>query len=159
MKIKILTVLLSLLLLTSCDMSKENQYELDIDYVQKVFEDAAPSDFGYCDVSDFYREAFLDRLDGVKECRIFKCNESTNFNEFGIFEFINAEKARKAEAYVKNYISESKREFENGIIYNVNEYPKFQNAEIKRFDNFIVYGILDSASRERAFNKLKSSKK
>lgn len=148
-----------MLLLTSCTMSQESQYELDIDSIQRMFEEAAPSDFGYCDVSDFYREAFFDRLDGVKECRIFKCNESTNFNEFGIFEFANVEKARKAETEIKNYLSESKHEFENGIIYNVNEYPKFKNASMKRFDNFVVYSILDAANTEKAFSELKSSKK
>ena len=155
-KLKFIVVILSAVLLVSCSQGPGKNSELDIDLISEIFQKNAPSDFGYCDVSDYFKSDFISKYEGLVDCRVLKCNESTNFNEFGIFEFKNSQSARAAEDDLKRYLDECKRKFKNGIIYDVAEYPKFQNAVCKRFDQFLVYSILTREDSSRVLLELEN---
>ena len=100
---------------------------------------------GYCDVSEYYFNNFFSDMNGIRDYKIYVSDESTNFDEFGIFEFNSAKNAQKAKSKVKAYLVSAKKAFESGIIYNAEEYPKFQSAKVERYGNNLVYTILDSA--------------
>ena len=154
MKIKFLLFVLIILSLVSCSDRSQANLSADTNEIVTILEENAPSDFGYCDVSEYYYETFLNRMQGLRECHISKCNESSNFNEFGVFEFINVNTAKKGEATIKKYLAQSRQEFENGIIYNISEYPKFKNAASKRYNNFVVYTILKAEEAKGAYNEI-----
>ena len=49
------------------------------------------------------------------------------------------------------------KEFENGIIYDVSEYPKFTGARAERFGNYLIYTILDPRESQSAFEAVKKT--
>lgn len=121
----------------------KNAYVESVEEIEKIFFDNLKSEFGYCDVSDYYRSNYFGGLCGIKECKIYTSNESTNFDEFGIMLFDNEKNAKKAKKTVNNYLANAKEEFRSGIIYNVAEYPKFEAARLELYGNYLIYGILD----------------
>ena len=153
MKIKILFIVLALALFSSCSAKAIPVFDLDLNQLSSNIIDCVPSDFGYCDVGDYYFDSYFGDLYGVKQFRIYRCNESTNFNEIGIFEFESPKLAREAEKIITNYLQRCKIEFENGIIYNADEYPKFKNASHKRIENVIIYTILDYESTKKVIEE------
>ena len=154
MKIKVILLAFVLLALASCSAQADRITTADAREIASIIEESAPSSFGYCDVSEYYEESFFDDMSDLLQCYVFKCNESTNFNEFGIFEFESPSDAKKNEIIIKNYLVKSRQDFENGIIYNTAEYPKFKNATLRRYGNFVIYTILNSDEADKAYSEI-----
>lgn len=152
MKIRFVLFVFMVIILVSCSNQPQLNHSIESEKIITLLKENAPSDFGYCNVSEFLSKDFSSQTEGLIECNIFKCNESSNFNEFGVFEFTDIKTAKKGEKVIKQYIEQSKREFENGIIYNTSEYPKFKSAMVKRYDNFIIYTILNKDETEKVYN-------
>ena len=155
--VKVLFSFLLVISLTACSNSNfKKQFESDIgiDDIVSVVEENAYTEFGYSEVSQYYLSSYFSDLENLKNARIYTCNDSLNFNEFGIFEFISCVDAQKALESINSYLMSAKKNFENGVIYNVEEYPKFQNAKARAFENYVVYVILDSKSAENIFDSI-----
>ena len=143
--------------LCSCSRSVMLTTEhLTIDSIVEAVSDSAHAELGYSDVSEYYLISQFSKLQNLKDLRVFTCNDSLNFNEFGIFEFASVEDAKKGVKKIKEYLNTAKKEFESGIIYDTEEYPKFQNATAKAFCNFVFYGILDKDDIKKAISTIES---
>ncbi len=153
MKRIIYLLLLIVSTLTSC--AHDNYSELNITQIEKIIVDNAPTEFEYSDVSDYYLNSYFKSLPAVLEAKICVCNDSSNFNEYGIFRFESENDAQNALGTVRNYLYSAKSEFENGIIYDIEEYPKFENATAKRFGKYVVYTILNKKDSENIYSILK----
>lgn len=147
-------IILFLFLFTGCAARYRNVSLVKIGNIEEIFLKNLNSDFGYCDVSEYYKSNYFSEVEQLKECKIFTSNESTNFDEFGIFEFENERHAKKAKNTLKNYLRSTKTEFENGIIYDVTEYPKFESARVETFGNYLVYAILEDEIIEKIFAEI-----
>lgn len=140
-----------------CSCSRDNNpaiKNLSIDHIVKVVSESAPAELGYSDVSKYYLISQFSKLQNLKDLKVFTCNDSLNFNEFGVFEFASVEDAEKGIKKIKEYLYTAKKEFEKGIIYDTEEYPKFQNAKAKVFGNFVFYGILDKDNIKKAISTI-----
>lgn len=157
MKKTLITVFIICVLLASCSRESVDYSFLNTDEIVNDIVENASVEFGYCDVSEYYLQNYFGELVGVEEAKIYACNESSNFNEFGVFKFATAKEAEKGLRFLDSYITAAKKEFENGIIYDVSEYPKFTGARAERFGNYLIYTILDPRESQSAFEAVKKT--
>ena len=111
--------------------------------VSEVIRKAVPADFGYVDNTEYAMQHDFAELSFVDDSCIVVCAESTNFNEFGVFHTKSEKDARQCERYLRAYLAKRKTQFESGVVYDVAEYPKFENADVFSVGQFVVYAILD----------------
>ncbi len=124
--------------------------------IGNTMEAAIPTDFGYIDNTDYYLAHELSALSDVDDAYIVTCADSTNFNEFGIFVMKDRSDIKTAKKILQNYLDRRTSEFKNGVIYNIDEYPKFQNASVFSFDRYLCYTILKPADIKKATAAVKS---
>ena len=136
MKKILLSILITCAFISSCNTPNDS-FSIDFESVEKIMIENTDSEFGYCDVSQYYLDSYFKTIDGITKAKISVSNDSSNFNEFGIFEFKTDSDAKKSVKNIKTYLLSAKKEFENGIIYDVEEYPKFENAKAERFGNIV----------------------
>lgn len=118
--------------------------------IGKTVEKVIPAEFGYVDNTEYYMKRYFSSLNSVDDSYIATSSESTNFNEFGIFHLENKAELKAAKKTLRDYLDKRKSEFESGVIYNTAEYPKFQNATVITFDNYICYTILNPSDLKKA---------
>ena len=159
MKKTLIMILIISAVLTSCSRDTTDYSSLEIEGIVNNIVEHAPVEFGYCDVSDYYMENFFSELQGLQEYRIYTCNESSNFNEFGVFKFADVNDASDGMKVIRRYLETAKTEFENGIIYDINEYPKFTNAKVERVGLYLIYTVLNRNESDSAFTAIKQTTK
>lgn len=137
----------------SCSENYNEKY-ISADEMKAVILEALPTEIGYCEADPNYFEHFKD-IDGIIGYQIFKSNDSTNFDEIGILKFEDSEDAEDAKKDVKEYLKTAKERFEGGIIYNIDEYPKFKNANVKRYGNLLLYTILSDNDTQSIYSSIK----
>lgn len=150
---KILLILFILLFfISSCDKSNivvdDNAM---LSYIDENYNDKT----GYVEVTDFYSEHNFKEIEGIKSAKILVSTESTNFDEIGIFEFNSEKSAKRSINIIKNYVNNSANNFKSGIVYDINEYPKFENASVIRNSNIVIYMILDKENSDEIISLLK----
>ncbi len=118
--------------------------------IGQTIENAIPIEFGYIDNTEYYMSRYFASMNGVDDCYIVTSAESTNFNEFGIFHLKTRNDIKTAKKVLRSYLDKRKTEFEGGIVYNADEYPKFQNASVFAVGNYICYTILVPSDVKKA---------
>ena len=159
MKKSLIIILIISALLTACSKDTTDYSALKTEEIVDHIVKYAPVEFGYCDVSDYYMKNYFSDLRAPLEYRIFTCNESSNFNEFGVFKFSDEGDAEDGLKVLRHYLNTSKEEFENGIIYDINEYPKFTNARMEKVGVYLIYTILNKNEADSAFAAIKHQNK
>ncbi len=127
----------------------------DTNNIRSYIDESFNEDNGYVDVSEFYYGHNFKEIKDIKSVKIFVSTESSNFDEIGLFEFNSEQSAKRSVKAIKNYIDNSANNFKNGIIYDINEYPKFENASVIRNENVVIYMILDKEKSESIINLMK----
>ena len=107
---------------------------------------AIPTEFGYVDNTSYALANDFSSLNCVGDVCVVVCAESTNFNEIGVFYVNDPSDVKACANFLQRYLRERKHRFENGVIYDVKEYPKFENATVTVSDHYVVYTILDRES-------------
>lgn len=148
---------LFVLLAPSCQKNYTNYME--VDEIEHIIITNTDSEFGYCDVSQYHLTSDFNPLSGLIEAKICVSNDSSNFNEYGIFKFSTPDDAQKAVSQIKNYLKKTKKDFESGIIYDIEEYPKFENADTILYGNYVIYTILKKDEKEKIFSEIKNYSK
>lgn len=123
--------------------------------VSEIIRKAAPTEFGYLDNTEYYMQYYFPMLSYVDDCCIVTCTESTNFNEFGVFHVKNVSDAKLCEKQLKTYLSNAKERFKSGVVYDINEYPKFENAKVTAIGQYIIYTILDASQSKAAIDAVR----
>ena len=139
---------------TGCGNKSDVDSHVKAQDIEAIALEKLTSEFGYCDVSEYYQTNYFNSINGLVSCKIYTCNDSTNFDELGIFEFDSVKSAKKAIKDVKRYLGNAKEEFKSGIIYNVEEYPKFEAARVEAIGNSLVYTILSPNDSEVIFSSI-----
>lgn len=124
--------------------------------VSDTIRECAPLEFGYVDNTEYYMQYFFGGLSFVDDSCIVVSAESTNFNEFGVFHVASAKDVKKCEKILKNYVEASLQRFKNGVMYDVGEYPKFENAAVIAVDDFVIYMILTPDQSAKATQLLQN---
>lgn len=115
----------------------------DTKTISEAIQKVCPVGFGYVDNSEYYMGSYFSGLKDVDDFYIVTCADSTNFSEIGVFHFKNTDNLTENKKYVKRYLQKIKQNFESGVVYNTEEYPKFENARIIPVGNYLVYAVLD----------------
>ena len=123
--------------------------------IAEAISKAIPCDFGYLDNTKYQMQCFFSDMTFVDDSCIMVCSDSKNFNEFGVFHVKNNQEAEKCEKILKNYLDLSCSRFMNGVVYDVEEYPKFKNAKIFVIDDYVIYTILDLPQTQCALQTVK----
>ncbi len=143
-------------ILLGISASAKNLDSIDACSIGRVIQEAVPINFGYVDNTDYYSGSYFSYLKGIDDCYIATSAESTNFNEFGIFRLHTKADVKMAKKELQAYLERRKAEFENGVIYNTEEYPKFQNASVFSVGNYVCYTILTPNDVKKASSAVKN---
>ena len=149
--LSLLILLISLLLFPSAFAASD----LSAETFSEVIRKAAPVEFGYLDHTEYYMQHFFSDLSYVDDSCIVVCADSTNFNEFGVFHISNKEDVKRCEKSLKRYVSTAREHFKNGVIYDIKEYPKFENARVIVAGDYVIYMILDNEQGAAALSAIK----
>ena len=150
MKIIIVAIVLAFLLSLSLSPAVSAAPSVSAETVSEQIRKAAPTAFGYVDNTEYYMQYYFHGLLFVDDSCIVISAESTNFNEFGVFHVKNTADAKRCEKQLKAYLSESEARFRSGVVYDIDQYPKFENATVCTIDNFVFYMILEPSQIEVA---------
>lgn len=74
---------------------------------------------------------------------------SSSLDEFGVFRANDEAAATAVETALNAYITRRNEEWTG--MYNVDEYPKLEDAKVQRYGMYVVYIILDASERTAAF--------
>lgn len=141
-----LLILLTLALCTPLSAKEK----LDAKLVNKALQNACPTEFGYVDNSEYYMGSYFSSLEDVDDFHIVTCADSTNFSEIGVFHLKNTSHLSQNQKLLKKYLAKIKANFENGVVYNTKEYPKFENAKVFSKGEYLVYVVLNKEEALRA---------
>ena len=120
--------------------AKENP---DAKTVSEALQKACPTEFGYVDNSEYYMRTYFSDLADIDDFHIVTCADSTNFSEIGVFHMKDTAHLSQNQKLLKKYLAKIKSNFENGVVYNTKEYPKFENAKVFASGRYLVYAVLD----------------
>ena len=115
----------------------------DAKTVSETIQKVCPDHFGYVDNSEYYMSSYFSGLEDVDDFHIVTCADSTNFSEIGVFHMKNNDHQAENKKLLKRYLQKIKQNFENGVVYNADEYPKFENARVISVGNYLIYTVLD----------------
>lgn len=132
---------------------------LDAKALSEKLQEAVPAKFGYVDNSEYYMSSYFSGLEDVDDFYIVTCADSTNFNEIGVFHLKSNEHLAANHKLLKKYLLKIKQNFESGVVYNIEEYPKFENAKVFSVGNYLVYTVLDRAASQKAEQAARSALK
>ncbi len=149
MKTVIRSFFLVILALTLC-IPLSAKEKLDAKGISEILQNACPTEFGYVDNSEYYMSSYFSSLEDVDDFHIVTCADSTNFSEIGVFHLKNTAHLSQNQKLLKKYLAKIKSNFENGVVYNTKEYPKFENAKSFAKGNYLVYVVLDKDQAAKA---------
>ena len=127
----------------------------DAETISEMIRKAAPTEFGYLDNTEYYMQYYFSAFSYVDDSCIVTCTESTNFNEFGVFHVKSTSDVKLCEKQVKAYLTNAKERFKNGVVYDINEYPKFENAKVTVVGQYVIYTILDTSQTKAAISAVR----
>lgn len=156
MKKFICTFLLLAVLFAFCSYSVLCASSKSAESVSEIIRRQAPEDFGYLDNTEYYMQYYFSELSFVDDACIVACNESTNFNEFGVFHVKSESNIKPCVKVLQSYLQKAKARFKSGIVYDVQEYPKFENAKVTVIGQYVIYTILDSKQSKAALDAVKN---
>ena len=130
--------------------------KLDAKAVSEALQKACPTEFGYVDNSEYYMRTYFSDLADVDDFHIVTCADSTDFSEIGVFHMKDTAHLSQNQKLLKKYLAKIKSNFENGVVYNTKEYPKFENAKIFASGNYLVYAVLDKDGVAKVETALRS---
>ena len=145
------TVLIAVFLLPSC--AGDEIYSSE-DFTEIVSQSYSPS-LGVAEVGEFYKTVYFNNVEELLQIKVYKSLESSNFDEIGVLEFVDSKSAKSALGMVEEYLKKANETFKKGIVYNAEEYVKFQGSKVERFGNILVYTILEKRSSDEIFAKIK----
>ena len=82
--------------------------------------------------------------------------DTNNIDEIGVFHCSDEDDSKALWGVLKNYINDQ-QENQNAFIasYAPREVPKLENAEVRRYKNYVIYAVLDENAKLEAFEKIK----
>ncbi len=92
------------------------------------------------------------------DCVVRAQTSSLSIDEYGIFRCANEEEADELEDELEDYLErslEGKRDWLQS--YNPSELVKLENGRIKRYGNYVFYGILDPSTERLVASRLKDT--
>lgn len=139
-----------LILFFALTLSVHAEAQVGAEAVSEAVRRSAPTEFEYVDNTEYAMQHDFAELSFVDDSCIVVCAESTNFSEFGVFHLANEKDVGRCERLLRSYLSTRKSQFQNGVIYDVGEYPKFENARVFSVGRFVIYTILDAKDASAA---------
>ena len=152
-KLCLFAVAVSLMLFSA---SYANAQSISAETLSKAIQSAVPVEFGYVDNTDYLMKREFSSLQNACKSHIVVCADSTNFSEFGVFLVEEAKDVKPCVERLGAYLDKRKEQFKNGIVYNANEYPKFENAKVFTVGQCVVYTILDPVQNATVVQTVKN---
>lgn len=146
LKLTLPLLLLSLLLVVTISAKSTP----DAQTLSAAIQKSCPARFGYVDNTQYYMSSYFSDLKDVEDFCIATAADSTDFSQIGVFRMKSNSSIATNKKMLSDYVKHSKKTFENGIVYNTQEYPKFENATVIGKDNYLVYVILDKEGVKNA---------
>lgn len=123
--------------------------------ISEEIQRAVPVPFGYIDNTQYDFQNYFSQFSFLEDGCIVVCADATNFNEFGVFRVKEYVDVRKFEKILTSYLSKRKNEFCSGVVYDMKQYPKFENARVISIENFVMYMILNDSDCDLAVSAVR----
>lgn len=153
MRKNVLMIVLVLLLVFGVEAGAK---EFSSEDISKAIQAVIPTEFGYVDNTEYLMKHKFSLLPGISDSHIVVSADSTNFSEFGVFRVEDTDAAKQCAKLLSKYLNERKAQFQSGVVYNVSEYPKFENAKVTVIKPFVIYTILNTSQSNAALKSIKS---
>jgi len=147
-------VVLVLSLLCSCSKKQYND-TLDCAYITSTLQSKMLTDEAYSAYSAEDIAFMLDDSDKFDSYSVIYSSSSDDIGEIGVFHAISEEESLDLLDDVAEYLSELKEEKGSFVRnYLPNEQKKLDGANVKRFGNYVVFTVLDSAKSDAVFKEI-----
>lgn len=133
--------------------------EISAASLSSIIQAEIPVKFGYVDNTEYCMQYELKGLSGIDDSHIVVCADATNFNEIGVFHVESAANAKRCAKQLSEYLKQRNTRFQNGVIYDINEYPKFENAKVTVLGSYIIYTILTPTHTTQALRAAEAALK
>lgn len=124
--------------------------------ISQRIQQAVPTPFGYVDHTSYSMKTYFSDMSFVIDSHIVVCADTTNFNEFGVF-LVRDSDVKLCQTRLKAYLKKRKTAFCNGIVYDIEQYPKFEDAAVYHVGEYVFYTILNKADAQKALGAVKQS--
>ena len=110
----------------------------------------------YTEFDSTHREFYFEDSDDYDDCSLIYSTDTNDINEIGVFHAQSADAADDIAENCREYIDDMKENSRAFISsYAPAELPKLDNAEVRRFGNYVVYTILPPDRSTPIFHTLK----
>lgn len=122
--------------------------------VSQKIQQAIPTPFGYVDNTSYSMKTDFEDMSFVIDSHIVICADTTNFNEFGVF-LVRESDVKLCQTRLKAYLEKRRIAFCNGVVYDIEQYPKFEDAAVYRVGAYVFYTILNKTDAQKALDAVK----
>ena len=156
MKISLLSsVILSLLILVSCSSTAIYRNDIPCSVISHSICDEADDAGEYSEYGNDHLEFFFGDTALYDDHCVMYSTEVTDINEIGVFHCKDEESAKELTKIVSKYIAEQQNEQKAFIAsYAPREVPKLENAEVRRYGNYVIYLILNDDDKQDAIEEI-----
>lgn len=112
----------------------------------------------YLEFDSNHREFYFDDTEEYDDCYLVYSSDTNDINEIGVFHAPNGDEAKELFETCRDYIEDMQENSRSFIAsYAPEELPKLDNAEVRRFGNYVIYTILPEDKAEAVFEKVEES--
>ena len=139
-------------LLCSCASNKYSE-TLSCGDITKSLKSDILADKEYKEYTDSEAKYVFDECESFDSCSIIYSASSDDIGEIGVFHANTEAEAIELLQDAKQHISEEKDDKSEFLRnYLPNEIKKLENADVRRYENYVVYTILSPEERDAVFS-------
>jgi hypothetical protein len=129
--------------------------DMDCSEIGRSLADRLDDGQEYTEFESTHREYYFDDTEHYDDCSLLYSRDVNDVSEIGVFHAPDAGSAQELAEDCREYLDDlrtSTRAFVES--YAPEELPKLDNAEVRRFGNYVAYAILPTDKTEDFFNSL-----
>ncbi len=147
-----ISLILIILLLSGCTNKMAYRDDIACKTITEAVTNTIPVPDGYAEYDEEYLRFMIKETSLHDDFSIYYSTEANDINEIGVFHCPDEQSANTLEETMTLYIEEQKTVQRSFIqSYAPQEIPKLEDAEVRRYGNYVIYLVLDKSKKNDAW--------